>query len=222
MRFIAAAAVVLLMLSGCSFLPAMAELDDAFTVVIDPGHGGRDGGASTPTGVKESDLNLEISARLESLLGLMGWQTVMTRTEDTHLGGSNFKKAADIKARLAITEENAADVLVSIHQNHYSDSRYGGSQVFYGSSAGSDALAQAVQSNLKTALDEDNNRTIKSGTDTAYLMKNADCTAILVECGFLSNPADAENLQSDDYQKKVAMAVAAGLIQFKGESPDES
>lgn len=222
MRILAVAAAVLIMLSGCEYLPVMSESHKAYTIVIDPGHGGIDGGASTVAGVKESDINLEVSGRLESLFGFLGYRVVMTRTEDTHLGGADFKKSSDIKARLSIAEENAADILISIHQNHYSDSRYGGSQVFYGSAEGSDALAQLVQSDLKTALDPSNNRTIKSGTDAAYLMKNSGCTAILVECGFLSNPIDAENLQKDDYQKKIAMAVAAGLMQFKGESPDES
>lgn len=222
MRIIAAAAAMLILFSGCSYLPVMADTAEVFTVVIDPGHGGMDGGASTPSGVKESHINLEISARLESLLKFMGCHTVMTRNTDTHLGGSNFKKTDDIKARLAVAEENSADVLISIHQNHYSDSRYGGAQVFYGGVDGSDALAQKVQENLKTALDKNNNRAIKNGTDTAYLMKNAFCNAILVECGFLSNPSDAENLQREEYQKKVAVAVAAGLIQFKGDSSDES
>ena len=222
MRLIAAAAVVLMMLSGCSYMPAMAETSDVFTIVIDPGHGGMDGGAATTSGVKESDINLQISARLECLLTFMGCQTVMTRNADTHLGGPGYKKAADIKARLAAAEENNADILISIHQNHYSDSRYGGAQVFFGGADGSDVLAKMVQDNLKEALDESNNRSIKDGTGTAYLLKNADCSAILVECGFLSNPSDAENLQIADYQKKVAIAVAAGSIQFKGDSPDES
>ncbi len=219
MKLIAVAAAFVL-LAGCGALPATAPDDHVFTVVIDPGHGGADGGATTPEGLKESGINLEISLRLESLMAFAGVNTVMTRSEDAHLGGESFKKSADIKARLEMAEN--ADILVSIHQNYFTDSRYGGAQVFYGSSQSSQSLAQMIQDNAREALDPDNARTIKNGCDAAYIMKNAKCHAVLVECGFLSNPADAQNLQNEDYQKKTAMAVAAGLIKFKGESTNES
>ena len=119
-------------------------------------------------------------------------------------------------------EDNCGDVLLSIHQNHFSDIGYGGAQVFYGAAEDSAVLAGNIQNNLMTALDRNNRRTIKDGSEISYLMKNAECTAVLVECGFLSNPKDAENLQKEDYQKLTAMALAAGVAEFKGENKNES
>lgn len=222
MKLIAAAAVLALLISGCGYIYTMAEMPNTYTIVVDAGHGGMDGGASAANGTKESDINLQIAKRLESLLAFCGNDAIMTRSEDTHLGGNQFKKAADIKARLQTADDHDADVFVSIHQNYYPDSRYGGAQVFFGSASESSLLAQAIQNNMITALDPNNSRTIKDGTETSYLMKNAECTSVLVECGFLSNAKDAENLTNDDYQKLTAMALAAGLMEFRGEGSNES
>ena len=106
------------------------------TVVIDPGHGGEDGGAISVSGVPESQLNLEISLRLRDMMHLLGYKTLMIRTTDrsvyTQSGSLAAKKVSDLRQRVKIVNETDGAVLVSIHQNTFSDGRYSGAQVFYG------------------------------------------------------------------------------------------
>lgn len=194
---------------------AMAPVSGRTTLVIDAGHGGADGGASSANGIKESDINLQIALRLEQLSAFMGMEPVMTRTEDAHLGGETFKKSADIRARLALAEDHPGAILLSIHQNHFSDPKYGGAQVFYGAGNGSQELAETIQQQLRTALDPDNGRQAKSGVDSAYILKNYSGVSVLAECGFLSNPQDEAALQTDSYQIRAAMAMTAAVLTYQ-------
>ena len=185
------------------------------TIVIDAGHGGEDGGAVSVTGLRESQLNLEISLRLNDLLHFLGMNTKMIRTEDisVYTQGESIaqKKVSDIHERVRLVEETPNALLLSIHQNHFSQSKYRGAQVFYAQD--SRELAEAIQSMIVNHLDTNNHRECKPASDI-YLLEHIHCPAALVECGFLSNPAEELLLRDETYQKKLAAAVACGVIQY--------
>ncbi len=186
------------------------------TVVVDAGHGGEDGGAISVSGVRESMLNLEIALRMDDFLHLCGIPTVMVRTSDVAIYDASAssiseKKVSDLRNRVKLVNETQDAILLSIHQNHFSDGRYSGAQVFYAPSAGSRALAERTQQTLIDALDKENHRQAKPA-ETVYLMNNIRCPGILVECGFLSNESESQRLQDAGYQKKLTLAVAASLL----------
>ena len=192
------------------------------TVIIDPGHGGEDGGALSPTGVKESTLNLEQSLRLRDLLRFLGLSVVMTRENDVSVHSPEAvtiseKKVSDLRNRVRLVRETQNALLISVHQNMFSDSKYRGAQFFYAASSGSRQLAERLQQIFDTRVDPGNHRKAKECL-TAYLMKNVHCTAVLVECGFLSNPEEEQKLQSPDYQKLLTAAIGAGLTEHLEEA----
>ena len=186
-------------------------------IVIDPGHGGEDGGAVSCTGRMESEYNLAISRRLDDLLHLLGYRTRMTRTSDVSIytTGSTLaqKKVSDLKERVRIVNETGNALLVSIHQNQFSDSRYSGAQVFYAKTAGSKDLGQKLQAELVAALNPGSNRKSKP-VSGVYLLENIPCAGVLVECGFLSNPQEEAMLRNTDYQKNLCCVLAATLHQY--------
>ena len=179
------------------------------TFVIDAGHGGVDGGATSCTGILESSLNLQIATRLNDLMHLLGLNTLMIRTEDisVYTEGNTIaaKKISDLKERIRIINQTENAILISIHQNHFSDSKYSGAQVFYGKHPNSHGYAQRMQESFVDLLET--NRKIKKA-DGIYLMQHVNCPAILIECGFLSNPAEEAMLQNDNYQKKLCAIIA--------------
>lgn len=186
-------------------------------IVIDPGHGGEDGGAVSCTGRMESEYNLAISRRLDDLLHLLGYRTRMTRTSDVSIytTGSTLaqKKVSDLKERVRIVNETGNALLVSIHQNQFSDSRYSGAQVFYAKTTGSKELGQKLQTELVSALNPGSNRKSKP-VSGVYLLENISCTGVLIECGFLSNPQEEARLRDEDYQKALCCVIAASLHQY--------
>ena len=188
------------------------------TVVIDAGHGGEDGGAVSPTGTVESGLNLAIALRLDAVLALYGVDTVLLRTEDVSLHDPDAqtlreKKASDLRNRAEMVEAIPNALLVSIHQNTYAgSSRYRGAQVFYADAESSGDLARHVQEILRQALDPDNTRQAAKLPGAVYLMDHITCPAILVECGFLSNPEEDALLRTAGYQIKLAAALASALL----------
>ena len=190
-------------------------------VVIDPGHGGEDGGAVSLSGHVESAINLEIARRLDVLLALYGVDTVMLRTEDVSLHDSGAftlreKKASDLRNRAAAVEAIPGATLISIHQNSYSgSSRYHGAQVFYADETLSADFAGYVQETLRQALDPDNTRQAAEAPNTVYLLKHVTCRAVLVECGFLSNPEEDALLQTGSYQTKIAASIAGAYLGYK-------
>lgn len=195
------------------------------TVVVDAGHGGEDGGTLSCTGVRESGLNLEIALRVNDLFALLGQRTRMLRIQDVSLHDTDAatiaaRKASDIRARVRLTEETPKAVLLSIHQNHFPESKYRGAQVFYAAADGSRALAERLQTALGTQLDPDNHRACKKAGEI-YLLKHVSCPAVLVECGFLSNPAEEALLRTPEYQKKLAAVLCCGMLEFL-EEPYES
>ncbi len=188
------------------------------TVVVDPGHGGEDGGAVSPNGVRESTINLEISLRTRDLLCFLGLPVTMTRETDVSIYSPEAKtvsekKVSDLKNRVRIVDETRGAVLVSIHQNMFSESKYRGAQVFYADTAGSKALAERMQAVFCGDLDPRNHRQIKP-SESVYLLKRIRCPAILVECGFLSNPEEERLLQTEGYQKQMASAICAAITQY--------
>ena len=194
---------------------AFSQTNAPVTVVIDPGHGGEDGGASSAEGVTEAGINLEISLRLRDLLSFAGVPTSILRETDCSLTTSGQtvaqRKVSDLKNRVQRVNDTPNALLVSIHQNFFGESRYSGAQVFYADSAESHALAEKTQVLLRETLSPSNRRECKPSRGV-YLMQHVTCPAILVECGFLSNPAEAERLQKKTYQQKIAAAVSAALI----------
>ena len=191
------------------------------TIVIDAGHGGEDGGAVGITGTKESHINLEISEKLDLLLVFCGYQTEMIRNGDysVYTDGTSIseKKVSDLKQRVKMVMTADPAILLSIHQNHFSDSKYDGAQVFYAKTNGSKELALLLQASLCDTLNPDNNRSAKEA-DSVYLMKQITCPGVLVECGFLSNREEEVRLQDPSYQKKIVCAIAGALSHYSSGS----
>ncbi len=213
--FVCAAVIMgamLLSRAGSAVAVFSSETSTAPIVVIDAGHGGEDGGAISVTGVRESTLNLEISQRLNDLLHFLGIQTKMIRTEDisVYTEGETIaqKKVSDIHNRVAMVEKTPNALLVSIHQNQFSESQYRGAQVFYAS--GSQELAELLQRELAAQVDPKNHRECKQAKGI-YLLEHISCPAVLIECGFLSNPAEEALLRDEAYQKKLASVIACTL-----------
>lgn len=189
----------------------------AHCIVIDAGHGGIDGGATSCSGVLESKLNLDIALRLNDLFRFLGYDTVMIRTTDesVYTEGKTIaaQKVSDLKERVRITNETRGAILISIHQNTFSDSRYHGAQVFYPPTENSDRLAKQIQTHLVTCLDPSSNRKSKKA-DHVYFMQHIRCPGVLVECGFISNPEEEAKLRNSEYQKRLSSVIAASCSQF--------
>ena len=210
------AAVYLTMQHSLSVKTA-AYLTQTPVIVVDAGHGGEDGGAVSAGGVRESGINLEVALRTEQVLALCGMKPVMIRSDDrsvyTEGETVSSRKVSDLKQRAAFVNSHLPAILVSIHQNHFEQPRYDGAQVFYAAAEGSRELAALAQTALRQALDPDNRREIKPA-ETVYLLEQANCPGILVECGFLSNPQEALHLQEPGYQTKIACAIGSALAQY--------
>ena len=196
-----------------------AEAQPSLTIVIDAGHGGEDGGCEG-NGLIEKDLNLDISMRLASLLRDAKINVVMTRETDILLYDptSDYegkKKAQDVRKRLQIANEQQNAVLVSIHMNYFAQTQYSGLQVWYGENdARSRILANLIQSNVKSELQPNNKRNIKKSTSSIFLLHNADFPAVLVECGFLSNPDEARALGDAEYRQKLAEIIFKSIMTY--------
>lgn len=190
------------------------------TLVIDAGHGGEDGGAISVSGASESNINLAVARRLDAILGLFGANTVMLRTEDVSLNDEGLatireRKVSDLHNRTAAVNSAENAVLISIHQNSFTDPQYDGAQVFYAPTQGSQFFAEYTQELLRVCLAPDNDRKAKPIPSSVYLMNHINCKGILVECGFLTNPAEDLLLQSPDYQLKLALTIAGACLQVR-------
>lgn len=186
------------------------------TIVIDPGHGGRDGGKEGVTGVLEKDINLQISDLLREELEAAGYEVVMTRQEDKGLYDENAesRKLQDLQRRIDRIEEEMPHLVISIHQNSFPDANVRGPQVFYyqGSDEGAQ-LAASIQAAIERHLPTLKKREIKED-NTYYLLKHSPCTMVIVECGFLSNYEDCLLLEDREFQKKMAEAIRSGIVDF--------
>ncbi len=200
--------------------PAFAAQGETMvTVIVDPGHGGVDGGASTADGVLERDLNLEVAQRVRDLLCLTGQRAVLTRTteEDLHTEGDTIRerKVSDIRNRVALVNGTENGLLLSIHQNSLPSSpATRGAFVFWNRVAGAEDLAKALQDALNGSVNQGNEKEARQIPDSVYLMNHVTAPGVLVECGFLSNPAEAAALQDPAYQTRLAVAITAGVLEL--------
>ena len=190
-------------------------------IVIDAGHGGIDGGATSCTGVLESHINLEIALRLEDVFHLLGYDTVMIRRTDESIytQGNTIasQKVSDLKERVRIANETPGAILISLHQNTFSDSRYKGAQVFYSGNDKSRSIAQSMQQNLIQILNPGSQRKAKSAKGV-YLIEHITCPGVLIECGFLTNQEEEALLRSKDYQIKLCAVIAATISSCLGDT----
>ena len=208
-----AAAVPLLLTGTGRTKPVFVRMPDQ-TLIIDPGHGGEDGGAVSVTGRPESGVNLSIARRLDLLMGFCGAPAVMTRETDVSIhdrGASTLreKKVSDLRNRVALVNGVGNGTLITIHQNASPRRTDRGCQVFYGDEVLSRPLARRIQAAVREQLDPGNRREVQRVDSSVYLMNHISCRAVLVECGFLSNPEDDRQLHDPAYQKKLAVILAA-------------
>ncbi|MDE7298629.1 MAG: N-acetylmuramoyl-L-alanine amidase [Lachnospiraceae bacterium] len=186
------------------------------SVVLDAGHGGIDPGKVGVNGANEKEINLKIAGKLKEYLEAVGFSVTMTRTTDEGLysESDSRKKAADMKARVKIMEDCRPDFAVSIHQNSFTQQSSFGAQVFYfQTSEEGRKMAEQLQATIKQVIADENHRSAKANT-SYYLLKKSPCPMVIVECGFLSNPREAELLVTEEYQAKMAWAVCYGLVEY--------
>ena len=193
-------------------------------IVVDAGHGGADPGKVGINGVLEKDLNLAIAKKLKALLEKKQYRVVMTREKDAGLNDSatDNKKVQDMRRRCEVIAKEAPVFTISIHQNSYPEEYVKGAQCFYfGQSEDGKRLAETLQESLRNTLDPENKREAKAN-ESYYLLKKTPSPTVIVECGFLSNGAEAALLMTEEYQQKVASAVCDGICNYlKGDSPKQ-
>jgi len=188
------------------------------SVILDPGHGGEDSGAVGIDGILEKELNLNVCDILSDMLTCTGFTVTETRTEDVMLGGgeAGHKKQEDLRARVDMAANDPDAYYISIHMNKFPQDYCKGIQLFYSPNhPQSMTLATVLHQLVKNYLQADNNREVKNGSSNIYLLNRIQNPCILVECGFVSNPEEAALLQTSDYQKKIALLVAASLIETR-------
>lgn len=196
--------------------------DDKKVILIDPGHGGIDGGAKSKGGAVEKDINLQISLKLKAILEQNGYIVYMTREEDKGLEESGNtikeKKREDLNKRRDMKIETKCDLFISIHQNMFPQSKCFGAQVWHSSNEISKKLADNIQESLKTVIDDGNKRVSKPAGDAYLILRDkAECASVLVECGFLSNSSEEQKLQTDGHQCLIVDGIFKGIEEyFKG------
>ena len=198
-----------------SATPAKAEP----RVIVDAGHGGEDGGAVSADGVPEKGINLSISNDLSDLLTVFGFSVEKTRTDDNALSddGDSVKarKVNDMKLRLEKFNSSPENVIISIHQNKFSSTKSKGTQVFYSpNNENSQKLADTIKDSVRSLLQPENERLSKKADGNIFLLKNTDNPAVIVECGFLSNPEESALLVDEGYQKEMAFSISTGFLDY--------
>lgn len=194
------------------------------TVILDAGHGGIDGGATGVDGSYEKDINLAVTLKLNDMLRLAGFDTVLTRDKDELICGNGLnsireKKSSDLHKRMDIMKNTENSVFLSIHQNSYPGESSCGTQVFYSPNDDiSPELAGVIQNNIKIMLQPDNNRKTKKSTTSVFLLYYAVKPAVMVECGFLTNKDDCSKLSDENYQSGIAFSIACSLIEYYARS----
>lgn len=187
-------------------------------IIIDPGHGGEDGGAATDN-IVEKNINLEISKKLNYIFKASGFNVKMTRNSDKMINsyGTSLRerKVSDMKNRLSMYNSSENNIVVSIHQNKFPQEKYNGTQIFYSTNnKNSQILADNIKTNVKNLLQPDNEREIKPADRNIYLLYNSKVPSVIVECGFISNYNDAEKLQNNEYQNKLVFAIFSGVMEY--------
>ncbi|MBP1754314.1 MAG: putative rane protein [Firmicutes bacterium] len=191
-------------------------LGKPITIVIDPGHGGRDPGKVGVNNALEKDVNLVIAMKLKNLLEQNDINVIMTRTEDVGLysDADSNKKRADMNARVHIIRDSGADLAISIHQNSFTEEYVKGAQVFYYSeSAEGKRLAEITQTQIVKTIADGNHRKAKSNTNY-FMLTKSNCPMVIVECGYMSNIREAALLNDEDYQEKMAYAIHLAIMSY--------
>ena len=187
-------------------------------ILVDAGHGGSDPGKIGVNQAKEKDINLAVAKKLKACLEKAGYQVVMTRETDEGVkkGGGSVSKSEDMRNRCALIEETNPAMAVSVHQNSYTEESVAGPQVFYyTTSEEGKNIARCIQDVLNEELQIERPRDIKEN-GTYYILKRSAAPTVIVECGFLSNTAEAAELVTEEYQQKVAEAISKGILQYLG------
>lgn len=189
-------------------------------VILDAGHGGEDGGATGVNGISEKDINFTITLSVKEKLEQAGFSVLLTREDDTLIGDNTLasileRKRSDTKRRLEIIKENENATFISIHQNHFSQERYHGAQIFYsGNHPDSEILAEYIRKSIVESTQPENTRQNKKAEKNIYILFHSERPAVLVECGFISNYNEAEKLAQAEYQEKIAEAIAKGVVSY--------
>lgn len=188
-------------------------------IVLDAGHGGMDSGAVGIHGEYEKDINLAIVMDLKQLLEFSGFNVVLTRDSDVSIHdkdvtGTRNQKVSDMENRLNIIKSYSDCIFISIHQNKFTDSKYFGAQMFYNNNNPNNQLLAQLMQDCFGVLQPENDRQIKLTGDELYLFKTTMTPSVLIECGFLSNENDANNLSDSEYQKRVAFTIYGGLVKY--------
>lgn len=189
------------------------------TILIDAGHGGMDGGASSKDGTVEKDINLRIATKLKMVLEKTGYDVVMTREDgkDQYSNGRTIRERykEDLRRRCDLKVSSNCDMFISIHLNHFSERKYYGAQVWYSNFKDSNRLAGVVQKNLSIDLDPSNKRVPKPAKSLYKILReNDNMPSIIVECGFLSNYDEEQRLKSDLYQEMIAESISKSIGAF--------
>ncbi len=208
------------------FLPSGGTVSEEShpIVILDAGHGGEDSGTVGINGVLEKDLNLAVSQNLAALLRSAGITVIETRTEDRLLyteaeNIKGYRKLYDLKNRLAVATAHPDAIFISLHMNSFPEERYKGLQIYYSqNNEESRILAARLQKEVKAALQPDNDRKIKPASSTIYLLDRAENPALLIECGFLSNPEESTALSEEDYRKELSFVLFCGIINHISEN----
>ena len=188
-------------------------------IIIDAGHGGEDSGAVGVNGALEKDLNLAISLEVGRCLEEKGYIVVYTRTDDRLLyteeeNIKGIRKISDLKNRCKVAARYPSSIFVSIHMNSFGSAKYSGLQVYYSEkNEASGILADSIQSKVASDIQKDNKRNIKPGKDM-YILENIENTAVLIECGFLSNKEECKKLSEKEYQKQLSFSIVCGIIEY--------
>ncbi|WP_283694252.1 N-acetylmuramoyl-L-alanine amidase CwlD [Clostridium perfringens] len=201
-----------------SFLKVNAEGNNK-VIVIDPGHGGIDGGAKSENGVIEKDINLSISLKTKAALESKGYKVIMTRSEDVGLYTEGKKvrekKIEDLGNRVKIKKENKCDAFISIHQNMFPQKNCKGAQVWSANNEPSQKLGKIIQQKFKEEVDQNNKREAKVAKKEYKILNDGyEGASVIVECGFLSNPEECELLGKEDYQNKIANTLANAIDEY--------
>ena len=188
-------------------------------ILIDPGHGGIDGGAPSKAGTIEKDINLQIALKLRDNLEEKGYKVYMTRDEDEGLyqKGNTVKekKREDLNRRVEMKKETECDIFVSIHQNMFPQSKCYGAQVWYASNDNSYNLATIVQDSIKESVKDNNKRVAKPAAEAYLILRDKyEGASILVECGFLSNPDEEAKLKIDEHQNLIVEGISGGIDKY--------
>lgn len=207
---------------GMELLSAMEQSGGGAVLIFDAGHGGEDGGAVSRNGTRESVLNLDIALKCAALSDFLGTDSLLTRDSeelDYPDGCTTIakRKSYDIRRRAELVNETENALLVSIHQNCFPQTSPRGPQVFFGAEPGSRELAELIQTELNSGLYPENRRLAAAVNKDVYLMNNVKRPALLVECGFISNPGDEALLKTDAYRKKLALVISGCCIKFTDE-----